>query len=419
MLRLIAMCGLVGAAGWPLARRTSIGVWSAAAAAWIIGLAALTPLLGIIGFLGVPLGFPSIAAVIFALLCTSWFSFRNVRSEPAPSVSAEPWSMVLALALYGLDVIKSFVAPFWSWDHFAIWGAKARLLGATRDLRSLADTLHAEYPVGVPLSIHILTGGGVPERFEFRLIHVILLGCLLLLARAIVLRVTRSGFAANISAAFLSLTPLAWDTEALGLADLPLATYAIAAVALSLDDDLAAAVGCGLCLGFLPWTKQEGLPLAILLFGAIAACNRKDPAARGGVAIALALGSLYVTVGTGVSFFEGEWLQRATGRLAQPGPVLGALWPYLISPATLGLWIAVPVAFAVAIVRRERRAIALLGVVIAQLLIYCGVYFASYIDPGEHIRSSFHRIASGLAPLAVVAIAIAIGDSSSRREAET
>ena len=60
-----------------------------------------------------------------------------------------------------------------------------------------------------------------------------------------------------------------------------------------------------------------------------------------------------------------------------------------------------------------------LVLVIAQLLIYCGVYFASYIDPGEHIRSSFHRIASGLAPLAVVAIAIAIGDSSSRREAET
>ena len=59
--------------------------------------------------------------------------------------------------------------------------------------------------------------------------------------------------------------------------------------------------------------------------------------------------------------------------------------------------------------RRRPLAAALGAVVLVQLAAYAGTYFATYLDPVEHIRSSFFRIAAALLPLALVAVSGGLG----------
>jgi preprotein translocase subunit SecF len=69
---------------------------------------------------------------------------------------------------------------------------------------------------------------------------------------------------------------------------------------------------------------------------------------------------------------------------------------------------ATPVALLIALGRRRGDVAALLAIVIAQVAVYCAVYFATNLDSTAHIESSFHRIIAALAPLAVSGIALAL-----------
>lgn len=403
IVRPLLMSAVAVVVGFPIARRSL-------ALAWPIGLAALAIPLAIAGSCGLPLGPLAVAIDSVALVAFALIALRKTdKQSSGPSIKGEPVSAAIAFAAFALDVWKIVVTPLWSWDHFAIWGVKARLLGATHRFGSIAEGLHPEYPVGFPVVLHVLSGGEVPDQWMFRAIHILFLACVLLLVRTLVLQHTMSPVTANLSSAFLALTSVAWDTEAVGLADLPLVTFAVAACILAFGE--RADFGLALSLGFLPWVKQEGLPLAFFIMIAAIAVSRDRRRTMHAmfVAVIIAAPSLFVGVAAGTSFFAGNWWARATHRLRHPGAVLHELWLHLRSGATLGLWRIVPVALVWAVVRRERRAAALLSVVLAQMIVYCLVYFASFLPPAEHIRSSFHRIATALAPLVVAGVAIAIG----------
>jgi hypothetical protein len=51
--------------------------------------------------------------------------------------------------------------------------------------------------------------------------------------------------------------------------------------------------------------------------------------------------------------------------------------------------------------------------VLAQIVFYAFVYFSTFYQPAEHIRSSFHRLAAALLPLALMVMA---GVSGALRE---
>ncbi len=59
------------------------------------------------------------------------------------------------------------------------------------------------------------------------------------------------------------------------------------------------------------------------------------------------------------------------------------------------------------IVRQRRTAAILTSVIAAQLAVYASVYFFTYLDPADHIRSSFFRISAALLPAALIALAAA------------
>ena len=404
------MCAVAIAIGWPMLRRTSYDLATRVALSWAGGLAALTVGVAVVANFGVavrPVAIVVIAAALIALTRMERRLQPAIQGAPAEAGAPFGVSIVLPVAVFALDAWKIFKAPLWSWDHFAIWGAKARLLASSGALSSLRGAEHPEYPIGFPLAMHILSGGVMIDPQAVRIIHLAFLACVLLLVRGLVLLKTHSAVAADLTAAVAALLPLAWDTESLGLADVAIAAFALATSVLAVSADKRW-VALALCAGFLPWLKHDALPLAILLLllGA-----RKEWRAVP-LAAVIAFTSFAIWPGGEPEFFGGDWRFRFAYRFAKPSEVLLPIWGYLKIPAALGIWILTPIGLLIALLRRKWAAAGILTIVILQIATYCFVYFATNLDSTAHIDSSFHRIAAALAPLAVGALGITLSDDS-------
>ena len=369
-----------------------------------------------LALLGMPVASFSVILLVAALLPLAW------RVRLSPIVLEERWprpaallartALFLAVALF---LVKVALTPIWSWDHFAIWGMKSRLMVSEGrlDLGFLSlpgfERSVTYYPVGLPMLWRLLALGGLPGTALFKVVHVLFGLALVAVTRRGVLRLGRSPAMADALAALLAASPLLWDTIAVGLADLPLALWATAGVVLALESvDEHPIWPAGVCLGFLPWIKQEGLPLALLALIAAAVIvpkGRKALLLPAGLLIggALAIGRMLPKAGP--TFFYGDWRGRALERLSQPGEILTMLGSDLIAPDWLGFWFLFAAGLAFALWRRNRTALLLAGVVLLQLGLYAAVYFFTYLPPTGHILSSFTRIAAALVPLGILALA--------------
>jgi hypothetical protein len=482
------------------------------ALAWAAGLAVAVPLLMGAGLAGLPLRGRPIALLLAAVAAATGavaalaarhrgrlaWAHRQGADSPRPAVAdagaiaaavpsasagrdavaAAPavllWAGRLALAAAVLlAVVKLALVPLWSWDHYAIWGLKARLLAAegrldpqALDRFDLIDTV-PDYPLGVPLAWLAATLGGLPGEAVVRGFHVAWLLALVVLVHAAARRLSGSPLVALAAAAVVAASPLAWDSIHLGLADLPLALFAVAAVAAAaaaLDGvpgeaepsparpPAASAPGAGpggwalagLFLGFLPWVKSEGASLAALLALALVAWRwqagrqrwARDRArdwardwARDAAALVLPaalIGGAAVALGNfllppGRSFFGGDPMSRLARRSAAPwDEVLAPVAAELAGRQWLGLWAALLVVLAVAIVRRRVAALALAAVVVLQLAVYVAVFFVTHLPAADHVESALHRIAAALVPLvALAAAALAAGRPASTGSAGT
>jgi hypothetical protein len=431
-----------------------------------VGLAGVVPVTLVLGLAGWPVTAWAFLLLLILFSGAAWLlgAGSHARREPRLA-SGPPWLVWGARAVLVLAVAvmlwKLWLVPVWSWDHLAIWGVKARRLAAAGgfDLSFLSqpDLLRSNphYPLGLPASQLLLTLGAVPGDGAFRLIHVAFALALLAALRGAAGRLSGMAPVGDAAAAFVALSPLAWDTENVGLADLPLAFFAVAAVAVlvrALPTGLPGATGCeptseptsepdlrrlavaGLLAGFLPWLKDEGLVLALLLLGVAAAWTwgggmgvertaaawRRWLRSLGAFAVpALALAAaarLYTLLAlpAGKGFLSGDWAGRLAARLPQVPSLLVAMARELIDPGFFGLWLV----FAVAVVlvaalylvdgSAARRALPLVFVVAAQLTVYGFTLLASVFNPEDHVRSSLYRVASALVPLAVLALAAAV-----------
>jgi len=387
---------------------------------------------------------------------------------PAPAAGRRGWSTLVraapvwapAAAALGVFLWKLTRVPLWSWDHYAIWGLKARRLfpGGVLDVGWLVPSEFArpDYPLGLPLAWRALTLGAEPGPAAFATAHALMAIALVALVGRAAWRLGGGALAGGAAAALAAASPLLWDTESLGLADLPLALWAVAAVA-AVAPRLAPATGdggiiraapasplwiAGVCLGFLPWLKSEGLPLALLLLAtsavgllvAAAAARGRSVAASGAAghgaparlgrlrallavtvpAVLLGAAGLAATPALGVreaGFFRDDWAGRGLARLGEAPRLLAAMAADLIEPGWLGvwpLWAAAAAALAVLLVRRRTGRAAAAGLALsAAVALQLGLYFATYLvthlPPDQHVKTSFFRIAAALAPLALVA----------------
>jgi hypothetical protein len=338
-------------------------------------------------------------------------------------------TVALGCALAAL-LLKMTRVPLWSWDHFAIWGVKARSMLADGHLR--LDFLRSLYqsrpdhPLGVPMSWLVLTLGETPSPAVFKVLHALFALALVAVLRAAVRRATSSPALANAAAAFLAVSPLLWDSEAMGLAEVPLALWATASLLLLSPGPAASGSRPwvpGLALGFLPWIKQEGLVLCLLLLAA--ALPRMPPMARArrggaaaaaaaaaqlcGPALALMAGALAIqkrVLPPGVSFFLGDWWRRGLDRLPLILEIQRRCLSLLLQPDWLGFWIVLAALTAVAVARRRGMALALIAIVWIQVLVYELTALFTYLPPLAHLEAAFFRICAALVPIGLLGMAM-------------
>ncbi len=391
-------------------------------------LSLLVPATLLLGLAGLPLGPVTLAPLWAAALIAA----GRFLAEPRPAVlpadggaEGRAWALFSRLVLAAAVLAwawKVLAIPLWSWDHFAIWGVKARRLLAAGHLdlsflhRLELHDSRPDYPLGLPLLWRLLVLGAVPGAHVVKACHLACgLGVLAVLRRG-----ARLGGATepttNAFAAWAALLPLFWDSEAVGLAEMPLALWATAAASLLFRAeprrrDLALAA---VLLGFLPWLKDEGLPLALLLalagwLGLPPAQRRpwlRCAAGRGLPLALLALGLDGRLLPSGVGFFAWRPVDRLAERLPQAGTILAEAGRHLLAPGQLALWPTLLAASLWALLWR-RRAAALLGwAVLLQLGLYVGTALVAYLPPADHLRASLGRISGGLAPLALLAFAL-------------
>ncbi len=421
---------LVGRAALPRGRRLSP---PALAEDLALGLSLVVPLAFAWGAAGLPWGRVSMPALAIGLaVLLRLANGRDAAAEAVPS-SLAGWGSRAALALLAVAFLvaawKWFRAPLWSWDHFAIWGLKARRLvqDGALDLEFLGlskfVTANPDYPIGLPLLWRFLSPS-VPSEAEFRFCHTLLAVGLVAAVYGCARRLQGSPGVSALAAAVLCASPLYWDTEAVGLADLPLACVATVGLLLVLqarDDPGFPSWTAGAALGFLAWIKMEGLVLGALL--AVLAVLA-GPAARAGwrrraallsAWLAWSLGALAIRrfcLPAGRGFLEGDWAGRAALRIRNPRPILDGLFANLSGAEWLGLWFLFAGALLASFVLRAPAPRFLVLVVLGQLGFYAFVYFGTFMEPLEHLHASFHRLAAALAPLALLASVAAVGAAS-------
>ncbi|HXO40472.1 MAG TPA: hypothetical protein VN999_03420, partial [Thermoanaerobaculia bacterium] len=335
-------------------------------------------------------------------------------------------SVALGCALAAL-LVKITRVPLWSWDHFAIWGVKARSMLAGGHLRldflrSLYQT-RTDHPLGVPMTWLVLTLGEAPSPAVFKALHALFALALVAALRAAVRRATSSPALANAAAAFLAVSPLLWDSEAMGLAEVPLALWATVSLLLAADPAAPRSRPWvpGLALGFLPWIKQEGLVLGLLLLAAallpllptlqIARARRGGAAAAQlcGPALALMAGALAIqkrVLPPGVSFFLGDWWRRGLDRLPLAVDIQRRCLSLLLQPDWLGFWIVLAALTAVAVAKRQGMALAVIAIVWIQVLVYDLTAVFTYLPPLAHLDASFFRISAALVPIGLLGMAM-------------
>jgi hypothetical protein len=396
-----------------------------------VGLAVAVPMVLGLALLGVP-SRARFLATAEILLTIGFFLFRSERVTLEAQTSPPPQGRTVHLSLFVLGLTflaaagKWFRVPLWSWDHFAIWGMKARKIvqDGMLDFGFLRPPAfrysNPDYPVGLPLSWRVLSLA-LPEEPFFKGVHALFALALVLLLRRIVLRVSESHLMANTLAAFVCVSPLFWDTEALGLADLPLAFFAIASIAILLEarDSLAPVWTAGLLMGFVSWIKTEGALLSLLLlaFGALLLLRSggggqaRVVSRVAGLALPVLLLNLACSLigrsllSPGLSFFAGDWAARADQRLRHPGQIIRPLAGELLRVEWGGLWLLFAATFLFCVLKKRVIPAFLFGIVFVMLGSYCAVYFATYLDPVQHLENSFFRVAAALIPLGTIGIA--------------
>jgi len=448
--------GLVSAvailAGLPLVaprRRPAAGDL---AAAWALALGNAAVLALTAGLLGLTLSPPALLLLLVAPGAAAAVLGRGPRSEPEdadprggrggstgggrPLVGASGAALGCALAAL---LVKITRVPLWSWDHYAIWGVKTRSMLAGGHLqlgflRSLYQT-RTDHPLGVPMAWLVLTLGEAPSPAVFKALHALFALALVAVLRAAVRRATSSPALANTAAAFLAVSPLLWDSEAMGVAEVPLALWAT--VGLLLAGPGPAGPGLapprsrpwvpGLALGFLPWIKQEGLVLGLLLLAAVLLPILPMPPSlqtarsrRGGGAIvaaaqlcapalalmAAALAIQKLVLPPGASFFLGDWWRRGLDRLPLVVDIQRRCLSLLLQPDWLGFWIVLAALTAVAAARRYGMALALIAIVWIQVLVYDLTALFTYLPPLAHLDASFFRICAALVPIGLLGMAM-------------
>ena len=338
-------------------------------------------------------------------------------------------SLVLA-ASGAVFFLWSDARPDGEWDAMAIWNTRARFLHrAPADGERLAEYSigHPDYPLLLPAS--------VATQFDWRGDEAVAIPqttalCFYLALGALVFGGLRSHVRSSAIAAGFALwvvaTPLVIRVAQSQVADVPLALAFLAAtlgIISRLDDrEPWPASLVGFLVGMTAWTKNEGIPLALILgVGIVLFVGRRRRIREGlrlltGAALPLlalvVFKAMWPPTNDMVRDIEGRfldhlldpdrWSVTARGAWRQIAPMSGfdnwaLAWPVLAGLAIVGLF------------RRRRSSLGTRFATVVCLtagFAWWMVYVLTPRDQTWHVETSMHRLMLQLFPVFVVTAAL-------------
>lgn len=302
------------------------------------------------------------------------------RPRPPFFVRIAALLMLLISCLLLLETFRA-VSRAWpegTWDAVAIWNARARLLDRGYDrapeiLKELEPYGHPNYPLLVPGAVAAQSEiAGVEDPWVPRLTGLAFTVGIGLLVLAVVADAGSLPLAA-MAAALVVGNPMLLKWSGSQCADIPVAYYLLGAVAVLAsrlpgrrDEPLPLALG-GAFLGFLAWTKNEGVVMLLIVAGLYGLWKLLGRQHRGlgREALAFASGALPGLLAVFLfkrlwapesglqTFFRGDALERVTSlerwwtpvrevvqRLAPVRDGFGwsPVWPLLLAGVGLAVW---------------------------------------------------------------------------------
>jgi hypothetical protein len=414
-----------------------IAIAELAGLSWLLGAAVLSLSLWLIGMLlrGVSLHV-AIFFIALGLTLVGIAIFRNRKLEVRiPRLRGWlEYALVIFLCLeIGTVLLLTFKHTL-GWDGLLIWELKARyayLNGGALPVPYFSDAprvfSHPEYPLFLPmLETWIYFWIGDCDQYWVKLIFPIFYAIgMVLLAQAGTFWSGKRWIGLLVANLFLFIPFLtrAAGGIVLGYADVPLSIVYLAAfyfLSIFLRQNSSAILSCFIALAaILPWIKREG----IILWFVIMACGAWIIWRRRGIFPALFsfLPGACVIVGWQIYLkamhaspaqdFDSIGLARLCANLYRFGPVLCSL---ISEAATIEhwnlLWLATLMAFLCFVIRgRDQQALMLVICAVAPIALYCGIYlFSAWSDYLHHVQSSLPRLLLHVAPLSMLAIALAL-----------
>jgi hypothetical protein len=405
--------------------------------AWLAGSGLVSVLLAVGGAVARGPALVALVTVAAMAIC-AWLSRGAGRAEAPgwfPSHTRK-WEMAFSfLLLLPLGALAWLcMRETLHWDGLLVWEIKARLAfqhGGVLPISYYADSAmhawsHPGYPLYLPmLELWLYLWIGEASQFWVKA----LFPCFYLAAASVLwsagLRLTGRVWIGAVAAWLLLAVPRAVGARAgllQGYADLPLAIVYLAAMAAlltGLRNDRVWLRVAAFASGLLPWVKQEGLVLWACFALVAAWCFRREWR----VAAALALpGLLTLMLWRAFLAFAGlvppdtflpMTLETLQTNLPRVPALLHRLGEELVTLRRWSLlWPLAAIALALLAAQRRRLALPLALAVVVPLALYLVPYVFSALQPYEmHVETSIDRLVLQVAPLAVLALALVLGEA--------
>ncbi len=405
--------------------------------AWLLGAGVISALLALLGIAlsgGVLFAAVAAGALLLGLFGVQrWRAGVRIETGLAGAPAWEKWLSVVAL----LPVLYMGAVTFrdaMNWDGLLIWESKARhafLAGGSLPAAYFSDAtrvrFHPSYPLYLPYTeLWVYLWVGDCDQTAAKAVFPIFYAAAMALLWSAARRLSGHRWVAALTALVPLFVPLMAD-HGLGLqqgyADFLLGAVYLAGVSALLawrvrgvEGGWPVAVACG---ALLPWIKQEGL----LLFGSLLVLAALVQGWRGWrrtllfalpgivtvVAWRCALHALHAVEET---VFQPLTPANLLANLPRLGPILYLMGMQfsLLKNWSL-LWFAAPGALACLALHRRREALWLAVALLLPLTLDIIPYLFTRLDLVFHVKTSLDRLILQLAPVAVLALGLALEGS--------
>ena len=378
-------------------------------------------------------GYLFIEAVFMALIFVALFSQKRISLNISFRSLSVTWIQILlgftiifvgAVAFYFL-VIYARVAPHGDYDAQAIWNLRARFMYRSGTAWENAFSplinrnFHMDYPLLIPLSVvgGWNTLGGEVLRIPAALSMLFLFG----MAGVIycVIAYLRSSSQAAIAVILLLVTPGLLLFSTFQTADIPLTYFFLASASLFVlagnENNRNLFFLSGLMAGLAAWTKNEGIPFAIIMmvctvffFGIRKTRNNLFPLLAGMVFPLLTIALFKIVISVNNDLFANNGLPDILSKLLDPTRYIQILTHLITELIHLGNWpisiIAVLLVYGWIMGIRNPDSLTekvLWIIPLSQFMIYLLIYVITPHDLEWHLNYSMSRLLIHLFPLAL------------------